>query len=116
MLGTSLDLPKKHVFWEAYSEYSPNGLTKFAEISYSSYGANLQQSSWGAHPGGGRQGGELDVWAYMKGYLNDFFKTDPCAREVHQRSIIAPNMVMCALNVRPLQEVNFGPSLRLYSK
>ena len=55
--------------------------------------------------GGGRQGGELDVWAYMKGYLNDFFKTDPCAREFRQRSIIALNMVMCALNVRPLQEV-----------
>ena len=53
MLGTSLDLPKKHVFREAYSEYSPNGLTKFAEISYSSYGANLLQSSWGTHPGGG---------------------------------------------------------------
>ena len=52
MLGTSLDLPKKHVFWEAYSEYSPNGLTKFAVISYSSYGANLQQSSRGAHLGG----------------------------------------------------------------
>ena len=59
----------------------------------------------GYPPGGGRQGGELDVWAYMKGYLNDFCKTDPCAREFRQRSIIAPNMVMCALNVRPLQEV-----------
>ena len=60
MPGTSPDLSKKHVFREAYSEYSPNGLTKLAEISYSSYGANLQQSSRGAHPGG-RQGGELDV-------------------------------------------------------
>ena len=57
---------------------------------------------------GGRKGGELDVWAYMKGYLNDFFKTDPCAREFGQRSIIAPNMAMCALNVRPLQEVKFA--------
>ena len=56
MPGTSLDLPKRHVFWEAYSEYSQNGLTKFAEISYSSYGANLQQSSWGAHPGGAGKG------------------------------------------------------------
>ena len=62
----------------------------------------------GCAPLGGRQGGELDVWAYMKGYLNDIFKTDPCAREAHQRSIIAPNMVMCALNVRPLQEVKFA--------
>ena len=53
MPGTSSDLPKKNVFWEAYSEYSPNDLTKFAEISYSSYRANLQQTSWGAHPGGG---------------------------------------------------------------
>ena len=52
MQGTSSDLSKKHVFWEAYSEYSPNGLTKLAEISYSSHGANFQQSSWGAHPGG----------------------------------------------------------------
>ena len=53
MPRTSPDLPKKHVFWEAYSEYSPNGLTKFAEILYSSYGANLQQSSRGAHLGVG---------------------------------------------------------------
>ena len=50
MPGTSPDLPKKYVFWEAYS--SPNGLTKLAEISYSCYGANFQQSSRGAHPGG----------------------------------------------------------------
>ena len=44
----------------------------------------------------------------MKGYLNDFFKTDPCAREFRQRSLNAPNMVICALNVRPLQEVKFA--------
>ena len=53
-MGHVRDLPgpaEKARFWEAYSEYIPNGLTKFAEISYSSYGANLQQSSQGAHPG-----------------------------------------------------------------
>ena len=27
----------------------------------------------GAHPGGGRQGGELEVSAYMKGFLWEFF-------------------------------------------
>ena len=70
-----------------------------------SYVANLEQSSWGALSGGGRQGAELDVWADMKGDLNQFFKTDPCAREFRQRSINAPNMVMCAINARPLQEV-----------
>ena len=32
MQGTSPDLPKKHVFWETYSVYSPNGLTKFAVL------------------------------------------------------------------------------------
>ena len=56
MLGTSPHLPKKQLFWEAYSEYNPNGLTKLAEISYSSYGANFQQSSRGAHPGGSARG------------------------------------------------------------
>ena len=30
---------------------------------------------------GGWQGEELDVWAYMKGDLKQFFKTDPCALE-----------------------------------
>ena len=44
----------------------------------------------------------------MKGALNVFFKTDPCAREFRQQSIIAPNMIMFALNVRPLQEVKFA--------
>ena len=55
--------------------------------------------------GGGRQKAELDVWAYIKGDLNQFFKTDPCAREFRQCSINIPNMVMCAINARPLQEV-----------
>ena len=65
----------------------------------------MEQSSWGALSGGGRQGEELDVWAYMKGDLKQFFKTDPCALEFRQRSINAPNMVMCTINARPLQEV-----------
>ena len=62
MQGTSPDLPKKHFFWEAYSEYSPNGLTKFAVISYSSYGANLQQSLRDAHPGGVGKGENSTFW------------------------------------------------------
>ena len=68
----------------------------------------MQQSSRGAHLGGGQHGGKLNVWAYMKVYLYDFFKTDPCAREFRQRSLNAPNTVICALNVRPLQEVKFA--------
>ena len=54
---------------------------------------------------GGRQGGKVDVWAYMKGLLKEFFKTDPCAREFRQRSIIALNMGMCTLNARPPKEL-----------
>ena len=57
---------------------------------------------------GGRQGGEVNVWAYMKEFLKEFFKTDPCAREFRQRSIVAPYMDMCALNTRPLQELKFA--------
>ena len=54
----------------------------------------MEQSIWGVLSGRGRQGEELDVWAYMKGDLNEFFKTDTCAREFRERPIIAPNMVM----------------------
>ena len=54
---------------------------------------------------GGQQGGEVNVWAYMKGFLKDFSKTDLCAHEFRQRSIIAPYMGMCALNARPLHEL-----------
>ena len=54
---------------------------------------------------GGWQGKELEVCAYMKAHLYEFFKTDPCAREFRERSINAPNMVMCTINARPLQEV-----------
>ena len=59
----------------------------------------------GAHSGGGRQGGELNILAYMKGFLNEFFKTDPSARKLRQRSINTSNIVMCALNAHPLQEL-----------
>ena len=41
----------------------------------------------------------------MKGFLKEFFKTDSCAREFRQRSIIALNMGMCTLNARPPQEL-----------
>ena len=54
---------------------------------------------------GGSTGGKVDAWAYMKGFLKEFFKTDPCAREFRQRSIIALNMGMCTLNARPPQEL-----------
>ena len=57
---------------------------------------------------GGRQGGEVNVWAYMKEFLKYFSKTDPCAREFRQRSIVAPYMGMCTLNTRPLQELKFA--------
>ena len=57
---------------------------------------------------GGRQGGEVNVWAYMKEFLKYFSKTDPCACEFRQRSIVAPYMGMCALNTRPLQELKFA--------
>ena len=70
MQGTSPDLPKKHVFWEAYSEYSQNGLTKFAVISYSSYGANLQQSSRGVHPGGGSARGRTRRFGLHEGVFD----------------------------------------------
>ena len=58
--------------------------------------------------GGGRQGNELDVSAYMKGFLRELFETDPCAREFRQRSIMAPNMVKCAQNARPLEAFKFA--------
>ena len=109
MQGTSPDLPKKTRFLGGVFRLQPKWLDEICCNFIFQLRSKFAIKFTGCPPGGGgRQGGELNVLAYMKGYLNDFFKTDPCAREFRQRSIIAPNMVMGALNVRPLQEVKFA--------
>ena len=69
----------------------------------------------GAHPGKGRrQGGELDVLAYMKGYLNDFFQNwslrPRVPSAVHYRSKYGHVRTKRASATRG-QICNFGPSL-----
>ena len=69
-----IHFPEKCHVWRLYSEQGPNDWTKFAEIFRVSYGADLEQSSHGAHSGGGQQGGKFNVLAYMKGNLKEFLK------------------------------------------
>ena len=86
--NTDIHFPEKCNIWRLYSEQGPNDWTKLAEIFRVSYGADLEQSS-----------------RLHEGVFERAFKTDPCAREFRQRFFIAPNMDICTLNARPLQEV-----------
>ena len=115
MPGTSPDLPKKHDFWDAYSEYSPNGSTKLAEISYSNYRANFQQSSRGTHPGGSERGRTRRLGLH-EGVFKWFFQNWPLRPRVrsavYYRSKYGHVRTKRASATRG-QICNFGPSLRL---
>ena len=54
---------------------------------------------------GGSARGKIRRFGLHEGVFEGVFKTDPCAREFRQRSFTSPNMDMCTLNARPLQEI-----------
>ena len=68
------DRPKKLLFWKAYSVQSLNGWTKWNEISYASYEANLGQSSRGAHSGGVGKGEKSTPGPTWRGSWRSFLK------------------------------------------
>ena len=74
MPGIPLDRPKKLFLWEGYSVQGPKDLTKWAEISYASYGANLEQSSGVRTRGGNNKGENSTFWLTWRGSWTSFSK------------------------------------------
>lgn len=83
----------------------PNGSTDLAGIRVCQTGAHSDRSSGGAQSGGELQVGELDVWAYTKGFPGEFRETDPRAREFPGGATFAPNMADGGRCARPLGEL-----------